>query len=631
MLRHELDWVVAKAMRHDRNDRYASAAALADDLQRFLDGKPLRAVPATRGYVWRKFMRRHRGALLAASVALVALLGGLGLSVYGLMQARAQRAIAEQRSTELEKVAAFQQSMLQGVDIEAMGVAMTDGLRQQVAKGTPGDSAALEQALAHASTADLARGLIDRNILAGAEAAIERDFGNEPNLAANLRESVAHVREALGLPEAAAEGYRQVADYRARALGASAMPTLQARQAQAGALLDAAQPKPALALLQRTLADAGVLAQDDPLRIKLELDVAEATAALGDRPRARSLLEALYARSVKARGERDPGSMDVQNNLAILLARMGEAKLGREAMERVVATRKQVLGAEHADTLGAMHNLATMRILTGDKDAAVALQRHLVAVQTRRIGSEHPQTLSERGNLASMLVDSGKVQEALPIAQSVVEARTRVLGADHPQTLRAKLNLATVYARLEQFDKTLPLQAEVAQARLRLLGPRHPDTIFILINQAGSLQQMGRSREALAAIERVLPLAVEVLGDHHPQAQAAMQIRADSASALGNHRLAIASFRDWFEARRKALGEGDVGTIDAAWQLEGELLAAGQREEAVRLRERYITPLLQAKPDSLSPELARMADNIRETEREEARQATTVTAKVGKG
>src|SRR3546814_10143004 len=68
--------------------------------------------------VWGKFMRRHRVGLAAASVALVALLGGLAMSLYGLQQARAQRMIAEQRSAELEKVAAFQQSMLEGIDIE---------------------------------------------------------------------------------------------------------------------------------------------------------------------------------------------------------------------------------------------------------------------------------------------------------------------------------------------------------------------------------------------------------------------------------------------------------------------------------------------------------------------------------
>src|SRR3546814_13825563 len=80
-------------------------------------------------------MRRHRVGLAAASVALVALLGGLAMSLYGLQQARAQRVIAEQRSAELEKVAAFQQSMLEGIDIEAMGSGMAEGLREQAAKG----------------------------------------------------------------------------------------------------------------------------------------------------------------------------------------------------------------------------------------------------------------------------------------------------------------------------------------------------------------------------------------------------------------------------------------------------------------------------------------------------------------
>ncbi|MET0814008.1 MAG: serine/threonine-protein kinase, partial [Pseudoxanthomonas sp.] len=50
VLRSELDWVVLKAMRHDRSERYASADELAQDLQRFLDGRPLLAVPPGRPY-----------------------------------------------------------------------------------------------------------------------------------------------------------------------------------------------------------------------------------------------------------------------------------------------------------------------------------------------------------------------------------------------------------------------------------------------------------------------------------------------------------------------------------------------------------------------------------------------------
>ena len=627
VLRHELDWVVAKAMRHDRNERYASAAALADDLQRFLDGKPLAAVPPSRSYVWGKFMRRHRTGLAAASVALLALLGGLGLSLYGLQQARAQRAIAVQRSAELEKVAAFQQSMLQDIDIEAMGIGMADGLRRQVAKAAPEASAALEQGLAHASTADIARGLIDRNILAGAETAIARDFTREPGLAADLRESVTHVREALGLHEAAVKGYRQVAEYREKALGPKALPTLKARSDEAGAMLLAAQPKPALALLQRTLADASALPADDPLRIKLEMHHAEAVSALGDRKAARQALQALYERSARARGERDPTTMQVLNNLAILLGRMGEAKLGRDYMERLVPMRVQVLGADHEDTLDSLHNLAVMRIMTGDSEGALALQRQLVETQTRRLGAEHPQTLGERGNLASMLTDSGKPKEALPIALAVLEARTRVLGADNPQTLRAKLNLSTLYARLGQFDRTLAMQQEVIDTRTRLLGPRHPDTIYILVNRAGTLHQAGRSKESLAMLETVLPLAREVLGDGHPQTQAALQIRADDADALGDQALVIASYRELLAARDKSLGAGDRKTIEAAWQLEGVLNGAGQREEAAGLRARYVTPLLAKPASTLDEGMREFVANIRSTEAEEAAEAAKKTVK----
>jgi non-specific serine/threonine protein kinase/serine/threonine-protein kinase len=627
LLRGELDWVVAKAMRHDRNERYASAAAMADDLQRFLDGRPLQAVPPSRRYALGKFAQRHRVGIAAGAVVSLALVGGLAMSVYGLLQARAQRAIAEQRSAQLEKVAAFQQSMLEGIDIESMGIGMADGLRKQVEHDSPQDAPAFAQGLARASTADIARGLIDHDILANAERAIDRDFSGEPALAADLRESVAHVRVALGLPEAAAAGFAQVADFRTRTLGADAADTLKARQEQVGALLDAAKPKEALALAQSSLRDAATLPPSDASRLRLRMNEAEAVSTLGDRPRARKLLEALRADSLELRGEGDPATMEITNNLAILLGRMGEPKAGRDLLEKLVPLRIRVLGKDDADTLSSLHNLAVMRIMTGDKDGAVALQRGLVETQVRRLGAEHPLTLSERGNLSNMLIDSGKAQEALPIATAVLDADTRVLGAEHPQTVRAKLNLSSLYARLGQFDKTLAMQQEVIDVRKRLLGPRHPDTLYIMINRAGTLHQAGRSKESLVMLQWLLPQARDVLGMQHPQTQAALQVQADDADELGDAKLEIASYRELLDARAASLGADDPRTIDSAWQLEGLLRGQGQRAEADALRKRYVEPLLAAKPDTLSEDRAKMAENIRETEAEEAAQAGHVAAK----
>ncbi|MFT3896469.1 MAG: serine/threonine-protein kinase [Thermomonas sp.] len=627
LLRGELDWVVAKAMRHDRDERYPSAMALADDLQRFLDDRPLRAVPPSRAYALRKFAQRHRVGIAAGAMVAVALFAGLGLSVYGLLQARAQRAIAEQRSAQLEKVAAFQQSMLEGIDIESMGIGMADGLRTQVEHASPTDAPSFERGLAQASTADIARGLVDRDILANAERAIERDFGAEPALAADLRESVARVRVALGLPQAAVAGFAEVADYRAKALGANAPETLKARQEQAGALLDAADPKRALALAQSALRDAASLPPRDEVRIRLRMNEAEAISALGERPRARKMLEELRADSLELRGESDPATMEVGNNLAILLGRMGEPKAGRELLEKIVPLRIRVLGKDDPDTLSSLHNLAVMRIMTGDKDGAVALQRGLVETQTRRLGAEHPQTLAERGNLSNMLIDSDKAKEALPIATAVLDADVRVLGADHPQTLRARLNLSSLYARLKQYDKSLAMQQDVIDARTRVLGPKHPDTLYILVNRAGTLRQAGRSGESLAMLRWLLPQAREVLGMQHPQTQAALQTQADAADDIGDARLEIASYRELLAARVASLGADDPRTVDAAWNLEGLLRGNGGRAEADAVRKRYVEPLLAAKPGTLSEGQAKMVDNIRKTEAAEAESAARAAAK----
>lgn len=626
LLRGELDWVVAKAMRHERNERYPSAMALAEDLQRFLDGRPLRAVPPSRRYALAKFARRHRAGIAAGAVVGVALVAGLAMSVYGLLQARAQRAIAEQRSAQLEKVAAFQQSMLDGIDIESMGIGMAEGLRKQVEHDSPQDAPAFERGLAQASTADIARGLIDHDILANAERAIERDFGAEPSLAADLRESVARVRIALGLPQAAAKGFARVADYRAQTFGANAPATLRARQAQIGALLDAADPKQALALAQSALRDAAALPPRDDVRIRLRMNEAEAISALGDRPRARKLLEQLRADSLELRGEGDPATMEVTNNLAILLGRMGEPKAGRDLLEKLVPLRIRVLGKDDADTLSSLHNLAVMRIMTGDEDGAVALQRGLVETQARRLGAEHPQTLAERGNLSNMLVDSGKAKEALPIATAVLDADTRVLGAEHPQTVRARLNLSSLYARLGQFDKTLAMQQEVIDVRTRLLGPKHPDTLYIMINRAGTLQQAKRPEESLAMLRWLLPEAREVLGMRHPQTQAALQVQADAADDAGDAKLEIASYRELLDARSASLGADDPRTVDAAWNLEGLLRDGGDRAEADVVRKRYVEPLLAAKPDALSEGQAKMVEHIRKTEAEEAESTARASA-----
>ncbi|MBL9166262.1 MAG: protein kinase [Verrucomicrobiales bacterium] len=99
-LQGDLDWVVMKAIRKDREARYARAAALAEDLRRFLAGEPVEAVPPTLGYRTAKFVRRNRLAVAAGASVFLALLSGLVVSMTQVR--RTERALAGEASARRE-------------------------------------------------------------------------------------------------------------------------------------------------------------------------------------------------------------------------------------------------------------------------------------------------------------------------------------------------------------------------------------------------------------------------------------------------------------------------------------------------------------------------------------------------
>jgi WD40 repeat protein len=93
LVRGELDWIVMKALEKDRNRRYESASNFAKDVERYLAGEPVLAVPPSAGYRLRKFVRRNRGPVIAAAVVLVAVVGGLIGATFGVVESRKQREV----------------------------------------------------------------------------------------------------------------------------------------------------------------------------------------------------------------------------------------------------------------------------------------------------------------------------------------------------------------------------------------------------------------------------------------------------------------------------------------------------------------------------------------------------------
>lgn len=103
----DLDSISLKALARNPEERYGSAAQLADDIRRYMDGMPVAAVAHSRLYVARKFVRRNRLAVAAAALLALSLATGLAGTLWQARVARRERAIAEQRFNDARKLANY--------------------------------------------------------------------------------------------------------------------------------------------------------------------------------------------------------------------------------------------------------------------------------------------------------------------------------------------------------------------------------------------------------------------------------------------------------------------------------------------------------------------------------------------
>jgi serine/threonine-protein kinase len=131
-LRGDLDTIVLKALKKRPEERYATVNALADDLQRYLDGLPVAARPDSRLYRLKKLVVRNRIAAAATAATLAAIVAGAAVAAWQAHEARLQRdaAIRERVRADANAEAAGRAARIARANFE-----LTDYLTADIATG----------------------------------------------------------------------------------------------------------------------------------------------------------------------------------------------------------------------------------------------------------------------------------------------------------------------------------------------------------------------------------------------------------------------------------------------------------------------------------------------------------------
>jgi tetratricopeptide (TPR) repeat protein len=464
MLRGELDWVVMKCLEKQRDRRYETANGLARDIQRYLASEPVEARPASFGYQAGKFLRRHQGPVIAASLVLLALLGGIVGTSLGLVEA--QRAAEAERRAKLEAQAAAQAEK-----------AAKDAAQQNLAYARKGNDVlgavftGLDPKANYATVAEF-RSALKKN-LQKAVAELDGSTIAAPLEVAQMQDTLGRSLHGLGEAALAVEVLVKARNTRLAQLGPDHPDTLTITNNLAAAYQAAGKLDQALPLYEETL--KFMQAQwgpDDPHTLTSMNNLAAAYQAAGRFQQALPLfLETVRLLKAK-RGHDHPVTINCMNNLAQAYQAAGQLDQALPLFEETLQIAKVRLGPDHPDTLINMGNLAAGYRAAGRFDQALPLFEETLKLMKHKLGVTHPDTLTSMNNLAECYQAAGRIAQALPLFEETLKLRLAQMGADHPDTLVSMGNLGKAYCDAHQGDKAVAVYTALISGR-RKLAPAH--------------------------------------------------------------------------------------------------------------------------------------------------------------
>ncbi len=383
LVRGELDWIVMKALEKDRNRRYETANGFAMDVQRYLADEPVLACSPSAAYRVRKFVRRHRGPVLAAALVALALMGGMVGTTIGLL--RAQQ--AQKSETEQRRIAEEERAVAQAVN---------DFLRDDL----------LRQADSHEQADrgfDADPDLTVRVAVNRAAEQIGDRFRDRPLVEAAIRQTIGGTYHGLGEYERALPHLKRAVELRTAHLGPDHLQTVDSKGQLASLYLYLDRPDEALAPFE------------DVVRVRREM-----------------------------LGRAHPDTLDGLIGLSICY-RLGRMPEAITLLEDVLRLAKANLPPNHRITLKAMTNLSNDYRIANRLLEATALQEEVLQVARVRRGARHPLTLIAAGLLAMCYEESGRYPEAIALHEETLRLMKEVYGPKHRHTLTTMWGLTKAY------------------------------------------------------------------------------------------------------------------------------------------------------------------------------------------
>jgi non-specific serine/threonine protein kinase/serine/threonine-protein kinase len=500
-LRGDLDWIVAKAMEKDRTRRYETVEALAADLRRHLQHLPVLARPRSAGYVFGRFMRRHKAGVAAGAVALIALIAGAALATAGFIRATHAEQEARQQAQTAERTAQFLVDLFEVSDpSEARGNTIT------------------------------AREILDR----GAER-IRTELADQPDVQSALMNTIGTVYRNLGLFDGAQEQLEAALATRRSVFGDESPQVLESLINLAEVHYSNGDRSTSERMLREALALGERLDLPGGLGMADAMNDLALVLASYERQEFAAAID-LYRRALdiqlRERGSAHAEVVTVQGNLAVALYRSKQIEEAEALVRSNLALSERVNGVDSPQTAIQASLLAEILSAGPDRAESERLLRRSLAIFEHTLGSQHQRVANGHNALGRvLLLDPDRYAEATAEFGAAAAIYETIYPAGESRRARA---LADVGFVLMLTGRGVEAESRLREALDMLEDDAGPprDLLLVQARLADLLFGMGRHEEALAAARAALAQAAS--GEETRRAYAASALAAVLA-ALGRN------------------------------------------------------------------------------------------------
>ena len=459
----DLDWIVMKALEPQRARRYDTAAALATDVERFLGHQPVAARPPTTGYRLRKFVRRNRAAVAAASVAVIALMVSAVLATAGMVRAvRAEKAAA-QEAAAAKQVSNFLVELFQSPNLSKV-----DG--NQIT----------------------ARDLLDR----GATRSLA-DLDGQPQLQGRMMHTIGAAYTALGLYPEALPPLERALKAKEQSLGAGNLSVAETELAIGEAMAGHGDIKPAEAHFQRAISiSSSASGPNDPLVAEGLAGLARLRLRAGNNTDAETLYKRAIAIDKKAAKPDNSVLARHLLSLGVVYWAQGRYSDAEPLMRQSLRIEERRLGPDHPDLAPALNNLGGIYWSLGRYDDALPLYQRARKTFERTLDPMHPNVASVLNNLGETYWKLGRYKEAEPLFRRALTIKEARLSLGDPSIAVTLNGLAGMLRDEKRFSESEPLYQRALAIRRQALPAGNSDIAETVRDYSQLLKATGREKSA---------------------------------------------------------------------------------------------------------------------------------------